>query len=312
VPVETIKCQECGSADVTEFKPGSYVCAHCEAIFKHVDPVAASGGCEIDGCGVPAIGRCSSCKRRFCGTHQARDMGPERPVIRASGRKVAHRDTEAIYVDQCAPCRAEQLAREAREKVAAKNGADSKHQAMLASEDPAMIAAAVAAMTGDLDRRVVAKAWEDYVRLASAPPFELVTLTPATRRTNPSETGREPLWRCTCVTLHRVDAWGKDTSVIKTSYLDRGGNVMEIIGGRARPVGQACVVPAGAALRFNRYARGRDTTYNAWPDGKGTWQVEAEGAWYASRDRTPAKFSLLVAAICQLAGLTPPEWAKRC
>src|ERR1700736_4220979 len=73
MPIETIKCQECGSADVTEFKPGSYVCGHCEAIFKHVTPADGSGGCQIGGCGVPAVGKCNACARRFCTTHQVRD-----------------------------------------------------------------------------------------------------------------------------------------------------------------------------------------------------------------------------------------------
>lgn len=73
MPVETIKCQECGSAEVTEFKPGSYVCGHCEAVFKHVSSVVTAGGCEIDGCGVPAVGRCHMCGQRFCGTHQAKE-----------------------------------------------------------------------------------------------------------------------------------------------------------------------------------------------------------------------------------------------
>ena len=34
MPIETVKCQECGSADVTELKTGSYVCQHCESVFK--------------------------------------------------------------------------------------------------------------------------------------------------------------------------------------------------------------------------------------------------------------------------------------
>ena len=93
MPVETIKCQECGSADVTEFKAGTYVCAHCEAVFKHVSPAAAGGGCEIDDCGVPAVGRCSSCNRRFCGTHQARDE-------------------KGSYVDWCRACQEERRATE--------------------------------------------------------------------------------------------------------------------------------------------------------------------------------------------------------
>ena len=65
MPLETIKCQECGSADVTEFKAGSYVCGHCEAVFKHVDP-AGSSSCS---CGTFAIGRCAECNIPVCAEH---------------------------------------------------------------------------------------------------------------------------------------------------------------------------------------------------------------------------------------------------
>ena len=74
MPIETIKCQECGSADVTEFKSGTYVCGHCESVFKytkteegHAGPVA----CET--CGVLAVGRCRDCARPFCADHQAKN-----------------------------------------------------------------------------------------------------------------------------------------------------------------------------------------------------------------------------------------------
>jgi hypothetical protein len=304
VPVETIKCRECGSADVTEFKPGSYVCGHCEAIVKHVSPAALSGGCEIDGCGVPAIGRCSSCNRRFCRTHQARDMGGERPVVTPTGQWRGHRDTLAIYVDQCAPCRAEQLAREAQEKAAAKVAADSKRQEMLASKDPVMIASAVAATEGYLDPYVLAKAWKDYHRLASpSPQFELVTLTDATRWNNPSEIGREPLWRYTAVILTATIEGPPKTEAF---YLDRKGRVARGHG-HARPVWEACIVPAGASLRFNRYERGRE---NGWMGQKGRWNVEAEGAWNSGpmRDDDLASTELLANSICELAGLTHRAW----
>ena len=86
MPVETIKCKECGSADVTEFKSDTYVCRHCEAVFKHiVPPTHASLGCEIGDCGVPPIGRCARCDRAFCTSHRA--------VTR-----------QAILVDQCTEC----------------------------------------------------------------------------------------------------------------------------------------------------------------------------------------------------------------
>jgi hypothetical protein len=46
---------------------------------------AAIAACQIDNCGVSAIGRCATCKRAFCGSHQAWSRGTR-------------------YIDQCAPC----------------------------------------------------------------------------------------------------------------------------------------------------------------------------------------------------------------
>lgn len=65
--IETIKCQECGSADVAEFKPGSYVCSHCDAVFKHLDPSRVSQ--EECTCGTFAVGHCSECNAPVCGIH---------------------------------------------------------------------------------------------------------------------------------------------------------------------------------------------------------------------------------------------------
>ncbi len=67
MPVETIKCQECGSADVTEFKAGTYVCGHCEAVFKHVE--SSQGGHVACACGTFAIGRCKVCNTPVCEIH---------------------------------------------------------------------------------------------------------------------------------------------------------------------------------------------------------------------------------------------------
>jgi hypothetical protein len=72
MPVETIKCKECGSTDVTEFRPDSFICGHCESVFKHLrqsNPGGSSAVCEIDKCGVSAIGRCEWCSRPVCGGH---------------------------------------------------------------------------------------------------------------------------------------------------------------------------------------------------------------------------------------------------
>jgi hypothetical protein len=51
--------------------------------------------CEIDNCGVQAIGRCLTCGKSFCLSHQARDT-----IDTYGGR---------AYADQCAPCFAKTL-----------------------------------------------------------------------------------------------------------------------------------------------------------------------------------------------------------
>ncbi len=70
MPVETIKCKECGSADVTEFKPGSYVCGHCEAVFKHLVPAGTLDFCQVcEGGAIASVGRCANCNRSGCIHH---------------------------------------------------------------------------------------------------------------------------------------------------------------------------------------------------------------------------------------------------
>ena len=126
MPVETIKCRECGSSDVLELKGGSYECQHCDSVFKVVSPNVAAGGCEIDACGVLAIGRCRSCGRAFCTTH---------------GRG-----------DSCAPC---------YEELAAKEGAKAAKAAAKALENKKR---AEDARTLEAERRSVH--WAEGRRLA--------------------------------------------------------------------------------------------------------------------------------------------------
>jgi hypothetical protein len=71
VPIETIKCQECGSADVTEFKAGSYVCGHCDAVFKHVDPSRVTIQREFCECGGAIAFQCRMCHTGICQGHDA-------------------------------------------------------------------------------------------------------------------------------------------------------------------------------------------------------------------------------------------------
>ncbi len=75
MPVETIKCQECGSADVTEFKAGSYVCGHCDAIFRTTS-ATTHATCA---CGRNAIGVCTVCGIPVCEDHSREIRGSSEP-----------------------------------------------------------------------------------------------------------------------------------------------------------------------------------------------------------------------------------------
>jgi hypothetical protein len=68
MPVETIKCRECGSGEVTEYKPGSYVCAHCDAVFKHLDPTRLTVAHDpvFCTCGNQIAYECGYCGGRIC------------------------------------------------------------------------------------------------------------------------------------------------------------------------------------------------------------------------------------------------------
>ncbi len=72
---EEVKCQQCGSDQVFEFKPGSYVCGLCDTVFKGIPKVDRHSArvCEVDECGVIAIGRCGDCGDAFCVTHRGLD-----------------------------------------------------------------------------------------------------------------------------------------------------------------------------------------------------------------------------------------------
>jgi ribosomal protein S27AE len=65
---ESIKCPGCGSAVVTEFKQDSFVCGHCKAVFKYVDPAKlAVPGRDFCQCGNPVEALCGTCESGVCG-----------------------------------------------------------------------------------------------------------------------------------------------------------------------------------------------------------------------------------------------------
>jgi hypothetical protein len=156
VSVETIKCRECGSSDVTEFKAGTYVCGHCESVFKRVVPpeVTEATGCQIDSCGVPAVGRCHVCTRRFCGTHQAGEVWPPRR-----------------YSDWCVECReSEVAAREATERETQLRIEELGAILGTFSDLEAIRRAASDPLSKEVEEGVVARAWKRYVQMAGVAP----------------------------------------------------------------------------------------------------------------------------------------------
>jgi ribosomal protein S27AE len=118
--LEPLRCTECGSPDVTAFKPGTYVCGHCETVFKLAlspGPGSVAAVCEVEECGVGAVGRCGRCGEAFCTSHQARLANYP----------------YTIYVDQCAAC----LARSYQSAiVAAKSEYDAVVTTLMSFLDP--------------------------------------------------------------------------------------------------------------------------------------------------------------------------------
>ena len=74
MPLESLKCTGCGSADVQEVKPNTYFCNHCETLFKHVDPASATMAHRpaFCVCGNPVQVQCSIChETSMCRTCEA-------------------------------------------------------------------------------------------------------------------------------------------------------------------------------------------------------------------------------------------------
>ena len=97
MPFESLSCRHCGSGDVQKLKPETYFCNNCENVFTYVSRSSArpTGGCEVPTagrpCGVRAIGRCNTCSRAYCVTHQAHNLNSRGLVIQT-------------YRDWCVSC----------------------------------------------------------------------------------------------------------------------------------------------------------------------------------------------------------------
>lgn len=76
MPLETIKCPDCGSPDVKEIKAGTFFCGHCESLFKHVDPSRLTVQAEFCQCGGAIAFQCRSCRTGICQTCDLRQPFP--------------------------------------------------------------------------------------------------------------------------------------------------------------------------------------------------------------------------------------------
>jgi hypothetical protein len=74
MPLEAVACTSCGSPEVSEYKPGSYVCGHCDTVFRHVDPsrFTVTQAPQVCDCGHQADGQCTDCGRWVCNRHRGR------------------------------------------------------------------------------------------------------------------------------------------------------------------------------------------------------------------------------------------------
>lgn len=78
MPVEGIKCDRCGSSDVMEYKPDTFLCRFCDHTFKYIDPTRSLLEIDVvpqfceEGCGNPVHFTCSLCGKRICKGHGER------------------------------------------------------------------------------------------------------------------------------------------------------------------------------------------------------------------------------------------------
>lgn len=91
----TVRCDSCGAP------VAGAECAYCGSTVRAPahSAVTQSGLCEIEDsairlCGVPAVGLCNKCHRRFCPTHQARDTDASGGVFPYTARCVECRHGE--------------------------------------------------------------------------------------------------------------------------------------------------------------------------------------------------------------------------
>lgn len=76
MPSEAVSCPNCGSSACTEYRDNSFVCQHCDRVFRWTNPnertvTLKASHCK---CGTNAMGRCIQCGEGVCEKHHHRWM----------------------------------------------------------------------------------------------------------------------------------------------------------------------------------------------------------------------------------------------
>jgi len=72
MPIEQVRCENCGSGDVRQLAADSYVCEHCQTNFRLVDPTKSTvvQKPSVCDCGLVATAFCVRCHKPLCEGHR--------------------------------------------------------------------------------------------------------------------------------------------------------------------------------------------------------------------------------------------------
>lgn len=70
---QTVQCPQCGSASCQEYRADSFVCQHCDATFRWINPTQLTVRQQAAhcACGKNAVGCCTQCSDPLCRDHLA-------------------------------------------------------------------------------------------------------------------------------------------------------------------------------------------------------------------------------------------------
>jgi hypothetical protein len=99
--LDAIACTGCGSTDVSEYKPGSYVCGHCDSVFKYLDPSRVTVQRDFCECGAPIAFQCRACRTGICSGHDV--WIPYKRYSEAYDVEASHRRTSGPWIATAVP-----------------------------------------------------------------------------------------------------------------------------------------------------------------------------------------------------------------